>query len=148
MFRIVYIVNEVFTVFNLLFIIHNIYKYVFGLKMQKPLIVTFYSLILLGTILRIILLGLYIANPLDHPFSNETIFYLEKGSLFVFVCLELILIQTMHKLKLCLRQLMEEITEDSVKNSEKAGFGFAIIVGGIFLGFESFVFMHHRQIQM
>ena len=43
---------------------------------------------------------------------------------------------------------MEEITEDFVKNSEKAGFGFAIVVGGMFLGFESFVFLHHRQTQI
>ena len=137
--RIVYIINEVLTVFNLLFIIHNIYKYVFGLKMQKPLIVTFYVLILLGTVLRIIILGLYIVNPEDNFLNNEPVFYAERIALFVFICIELILIQTMHKLRLCLRQLMDEIAEDAVENSEKAGLVFAIVFGSIFFGLEVFV---------
>ena len=52
--RTVYIAYVTFHVFNLFFILHNISRYVIGLKMNRPLIVTFYVLILVGTLLRII----------------------------------------------------------------------------------------------
>ena len=36
------------------FILHNVYKYVHGLKMTQPLITAFYAMILFGQICRII----------------------------------------------------------------------------------------------
>ena len=38
---------------NFVFIIHNLYKYIYGLKIYRPLIVIFYMLITLSTICRI-----------------------------------------------------------------------------------------------
>ena len=35
---------------NFVFIIHNLYKYIYGLKIYRPLIVIFYMLINLSTI--------------------------------------------------------------------------------------------------
>ena len=38
---------------NFVFIIHNLYKYIYGLKIYRTLIVVFYFLITLSTICRI-----------------------------------------------------------------------------------------------
>ena len=40
---------------------------------------------------------------------------------------------------------MDEIAEDAVENSEKAGLVFAIVFGSIFFGLEVFVLLQHQQ---
>ena len=40
--------------FNLAFIAHNLYRYIFRLKIYRPLILMFYGFVLLATLLRIV----------------------------------------------------------------------------------------------
>ena len=61
--RIVFAIFVALFLFNILFILHNIYKYVIGLKMKETLVVLFYALLLAGTLARAIEYCLKIANP-------------------------------------------------------------------------------------
>ena len=69
--RSVYIFYEVLSVLNLLFIFNNIYRYIIGLKMTKTLIITFYALISLGTISRIINYGSWMADTSSNLVKNS-----------------------------------------------------------------------------
>ena len=57
-----FIVQLVFHSLNLLFILHNIYRYIIGLRMKQTLIWMFYILILVCTVLRIVQVGLLMVN--------------------------------------------------------------------------------------
>ena len=61
--RITNIIFELCHVFLALFIVHNIHKYVIGLKMKQPLIWVFYILQLAYTIINIIDTAYSIRNP-------------------------------------------------------------------------------------
>ena len=107
--RIACIITVVFHVLNLLFIVHNIFRYVIGLKMKRLLIWTFYILVLIGTLLRIIEFSLYIPKPdRDDNFTYTFDDYAAVATMFV----ELTLILTIHRLYLALKLLLGEITEN------------------------------------
>ena len=83
---------------NLAFILHNLLRYIVGLKIWRPLIVIFYALIFMTTVLRII-------EALVRIFQTETAFFGSKKefyrldqeiALFTVVCIGLILIFTMY----------------------------------------------------
>ena len=103
--------------------------------MQKPLILTFYILVLLVSVLRCISLAIYIANPADDYRKNLTLWYTTLLQAFVAECIELTLILTMHKLKLCLWLLMEEISDEVAKTSERSSVIFAVIYASFFFLF-------------
>ena len=60
---------------NLGFILHNIIKYIFGLRILRPLIVAFYALISTMTLLRIVETGVRIYATQTAFFGHKQIFY-------------------------------------------------------------------------
>ena len=98
------IVMTVLFIVNLAFILHNLFRYIIGLKIWRPLIVIFYAFILITTVLRII-------EALVRIFQTETAFFGVKKkfyrldqeiAMFTVVCIGLILIFTMYQLTLSL----------------------------------------------
>ena len=85
---------------NLLFIVHNIYKYIYGLRMKQTLILTFYSLLLLSTVTRIAEFCSRGFHP-EHGFypqEDTFITYINAFALTFMICVELTLILTMLRL--------------------------------------------------
>ena len=83
---------------NLVFILHNMYRYVYGLKIYGSLIVIFYVLILVSTTCRIVETIVRMVQP-DHAFfggSNIVGHSAEETALVTIICLGFILIITMH----------------------------------------------------
>ena len=122
---------------NLLFILHNIWKYVYGLKMKRPLIVIFYSLMFLTTVSRIIEFILRIANPEQSTQYTQIAIY----NVFNFASLAasytiLTLVLTMHWLSLTLKLLLGEISLRSMRRSERTGIGFTVAYGCACLAFQ------------
>ena len=95
--RSVYVICEIFFVFNLLFILHNIYKYIIGLRIKKTMILLLYILLLFGTFVRTIEFGMKIVDPW-HSFlpMSKPIFYTGTTALTLMICVEITLILTMH----------------------------------------------------
>ena len=95
--RAAYIICELCFIFNLFFILHNIYKYIIGLKIKKTLILLFYILSLFGTFLRAIEFGVKIADPW-HSFlpMSKLIFFTGSTALTFTISVEITLILTMH----------------------------------------------------
>ena len=92
------------------FILHNICRFIIGLKMNKPLIVVFYFLILLVTVFRIAEFSLRLENlGNDLIETSLAIFYANTFALFIAFCVELTLILTMHWLTLSLKLICGEI---------------------------------------
>ena len=63
--RVLDIIFALLQIFNMLFIFHNIYKYVVGLKMKRLMIWLFYIMLLVTTILDIILFVYQLVHPLE-----------------------------------------------------------------------------------
>ena len=98
-------------VINLIFIIHNLVRFIFGLRMKQNLILAFYSTILIGQIFRITEFSLRAVFP-DRCFLPNLDFRILAAELLgstASVAVELILIQTMLKLSLALRLLTGKI---------------------------------------
>ena len=91
--RAVFIIYEVLFILNLAFIMHNVYKFVIGLQMKRPLIITFYILIFLGTVFRIVEYGFRIYQA--DQFETLVIDYANTFALYVSICVELTLLLTM-----------------------------------------------------
>ena len=105
--RLVYIFYEVLSIFNLLFILNNIFRYVIGLKMTKTLIVIFYVLIFVGTLLRIIEYGFWISDTSGNLVKKSNqVYYADNFSLIAQVFVELTLMMTMHRLYLAIRIIL------------------------------------------
>ena len=87
-------------IFNVIFIVHNIYKYIIGFRMKQKLIVAFYVLILMSTLARIAEFCARTFHPTHGFFPNEDIFilYINVFALTLLICVELTLILTMHRL--------------------------------------------------
>ena len=124
-------------ILNLIFIAHNIYKYVFGLRMKQTLIVTFYILIFVGTLCRIAEFCARAFHP-EHGFypkEDTFILYINSFALTLMICVELTLILTMHRLQLGLKLITGKITHQEVKRKEcvawliTAAFLFIYLVG-------------------
>ena len=92
-FNLIYIVLHFL---NLLFILHNMFRYILGLKMQRPLILTFYTILLIATTLRIIefILRLVYPEQRDYTVINP-VFLFNQMALFASMSVELTLILTM-----------------------------------------------------
>ena len=73
--RIINIVITVLFLFILGFILHNLYRYIYGLKIYRPLIVIFYTLIFIDVILRIIEASVRIFETRTAFFSRKQAFY-------------------------------------------------------------------------
>ena len=112
------ILYEVISVFNILFIVHNIYRYVIGLRMDKPLIWIFYILLLLLTIMNTIEFYYQIEYPtVDNKFagySDDRVGFLaiQMGEGIIVT-----LILTMHKLELALKLILGQINLNSMKKA-------------------------------
>lgn len=137
--RLVYIFYEVLSIFNLLFILNNIFRYVIGLKMTKTLIVIFYVLIFVGTLLRIIEYGFWISDTSGNLVKKSNqVYYADNFSLIAQVFVELTLMMTMHRLYLAIKIILGQISLNSMKRAEKIGLVFIIVLSLMFLFFEVF----------
>ena len=96
---------------NLVFILHNMYRYIYGLKIYGSLIVIFYVLILVSTICRIVETIVRILQPGKAFFSSTNVVghSAEETALASVVCLGFILIITMHQLTMSLQAIRYEI---------------------------------------
>ena len=73
--RIINIVIFLLFLFILGFILHNLYRYIYGLKIYRPLIVIFYGLIFIDTILRMIEASVRIYETRTAFFMRKQAFY-------------------------------------------------------------------------
>ena len=109
--RVANIIFEICYVLIVLFIVHNIIKYVIGLKMRQPLIWAFYILLLTFTVSNMI----DAANSIKYPAETLQIFGLwsefELGLFgnFTCLCMVITLILTVNKLQLALKLLIGQI---------------------------------------
>ena len=124
---------EVLHVFNLMFILHNIYRYVIGLKMNRPLILAFYLLLLISTILRVIEFGFWIARTFTDKLYETPIFYAGSSALAASMGVELVLILTMHRLSLSLQLLVGKINQRELQKGEYCGLVVIIAFSSIIL---------------
>ena len=108
---------------NLLFTIHNIVRYVYGLGMRQNLIVLFYIMILLSTVSRIVEFTFRSIDP-DNSFPpniDVRILFAEVFAVTFSVCVEIVLTLTMLKLCLALKLINGSIDLDQIKNWECLG---------------------------
>ena len=139
-----YILIVAMHLFNLVFIVHNIYKYVIGLNMNRYLIVTFYILTLLSTLTIITEFSFQTASISNlAPFKSATIFYTNALGLLLGICIELVLILTIHRLTLALRLIMEHINLAELRKAERVGFIVTIVLAVIYLTFFIQYFVTH-----
>ena len=105
---------------NLLFIVHNIVRYVFGLRMKQTLIVVFYAILLVNQCLRILefTLRALFADRGFLPNIDRKIFYANCFSAISSVLLELVLIMTMFKLYLALRLIQGSLDHNQARKRE------------------------------
>ena len=112
--RIIGIINTLLHSVNLIFILHNIYKYVIGLRMKHQLIWMFYTLVLLGTIFRISEFTFSTIYPEDKTRIEADILNIfVTAGLSISIYVELTLILTIHRLTLALKFLLGETSERS-----------------------------------
>ena len=128
-FNLIYIVLHFL---NLLFILHNMFRYILGLKMQRPLILTFYTILLIATTLRIIefILRLIYTEQSDYA---DPVFLFNQMALFASMSVELTLILTMQRLALGLRLILGEINICVIKRQQRHGIWLTILFAGTFL---------------
>ena len=135
--RITYPVYEAMFVFNIFFILHNIFRYIIGLKMKETLIVLFYVILLLGTVLRAIEYCFKIMDPVHSfvPVSRE-IYISSSISFTVMILVEIILILTMYRLMLSLKLVEGKIDKDHMRRAECIAIGFTLLIYAAFLTLE------------
>ena len=133
--RISFAVYTALHIFNLLFILHNIYKYVIGLKMKQPLIWMFYLFLLLETVLKIIEFSLSIVYPDPNYQSRQAavIFWINISGLVTAFFIEMILVLTMHTLALSLKLILQEINLQNMKRHKRNALIFMIIYAFIYI---------------
>ena len=99
-----------------MFVLHNVYKYLYGLKMRKPLISAFYAVLLLGQICRIVEFSGFIkyrdSMTLSRP--EGIVLYAWNLSFLASLNIMLILILTMHRLYLALNLVNGGIAHDKM----------------------------------
>ena len=85
-------------IMNFVFILHNLYKYIYKLKIYRTLIVLFYILITLSTFCRIFQYINRAVDPENSYFGGQSIIEQISGeiALFFMVCIGLTLIATMY----------------------------------------------------
>ena len=108
-------------VLNLVHIVYNIYKYVYGLKMNKTLIIVFYTLISVATLTKITEFSTRAFDPEHGFFPNDNhpiIFYTNRLGLTFTICIELTLILTIHKLLLGLKLMTGKLNRLEVKKQD------------------------------
>ena len=125
---------------NLIFTLHNIFRYILGLKMKKKLILLFYSFLVIHNVLRIIEFCFRTAQPNNNfePDESLSIFYLSSLALTTQIGIELILILTMHRLFLALRLINGKINKNQAKSRECIGLILTIIYACIYAAFQSY----------
>ena len=134
--RSINIVFEILHVFIVLFIIHNIFKYVIGLKMKRPLIWIFYILLFIAGILRIVEFSVLIVHPEQSShYSMQFLYQISQYGTILSVFVALVLILTMHKLELAIKILQGLESLDGTKRQESIGIGIAILYGCFSLAF-------------
>ena len=108
---------------NLLFTVHNIVRYVYGLGMRQNLIVLFYIMILLSTVFRIVEFTFRAIEPENSfpPNVDVRILFAEDFAVTFSVCVELVLTLTMLKLCLALKLISGSIGLRQIKNWECLG---------------------------
>ena len=89
---------------NLAFIIHNLYRYVYGLKIYRSLVVVFYVLIFISTSFRIVEAVYRAIDPQRAFFGTKQYIYSlsQEIALVAIVCIGLLLVVTMYQLILSL----------------------------------------------
>ena len=114
----------------------SLFRYIFGLKMKETLIVSFYVLIALGTSLRAVETYMKITDP-EHSYLSlsRPQFYLGTAALTAMICVEIVLMLTMHKLTLSLKMLNGQISYKQMLWSERALVGLSIVYLMVFLAF-------------
>ena len=139
-----YILIVALHIFNLLFIVHNIYRYVIGLNMKRYLIVTFYALTLISTLTRIAEFSFQTAS-ISKFVSNKsaTIFYTNALALLLGICIELVLILTIQRLTLALRFIIEDIHLARLRQAERSGLVITITLAVVYLTFFIQYFVTH-----
>ena len=106
---------------NLVFIVHNIYRYVYSLKMNQTLIVTFYALILMVTLARVVEFVTRAFDPKHGFFPNESslIVSLEFIRSFLTIGIELTLVLTIHKLLHGLKLVSGYMNNSLIKRKDR-----------------------------
>ena len=102
--------------------------------MNRPLILVFYILLLITTILRATEFAFRIATTDPETtayYVNLTAFYLNEFGLFFVICVEITLILTMHRLLLSLKLLLGETSVEKMKNQECIGLVLALMYASI-----------------
>ena len=104
--------------------------------MKETLIVSFYVLIALGTSLRAVETYMKITDP-EHSYLSlsRPQFYLGTAALTAMICVEIVLMLTMHKLTLSLKMLNGQISYKQMLWSERALVGLSIVYLMVFLAF-------------
>ena len=98
--------------------------------MKQPLIVAFYICLLITTALRVVEFAFCIAKPSSIPEAKVTaVFYAMSLALYCAVCVELILVLTIHRLYLAIKLILGETTPIQMKREERIGLGLASIFG-------------------
>ena len=102
---------------NLAFIVHNICRYIVGLKIHRTLIVLFYALILVSTVCRIVETAGRAIDPEHAFFKGEKKYEKLSGeiALFAIICIGLTLIVTINQLTLSLQVIQLEIGYGQLK---------------------------------
>ena len=103
--------------FNMICIVHNICRYIIGLKIYRFLIVVFYVLILTTTLLRIFESSVRTIDP-SHSFSGsklQSVNICQELALFGVICIGFILIVTMYQLSLSLRLALLQVNASQVR---------------------------------
>ena len=105
---------------NLLFIVHNIVRYVYGLGMRQNLVVMFYIMISLTTVSRIVEFTFRAIDPENSfpPNVDVRIIFAEDFAATFSVCVEIVLTLTMLKLCLALKLINGSIDLEQVKKWE------------------------------
>ena len=83
---------------NLVFIIHNIFRYVYGLKIYRSLVMIFYVLIVISTFFRIVEAITRANNPQKAFFGQKDnlLLFSQEAALVTIVCIGLLLVVTMY----------------------------------------------------
>ena len=105
--------------------------------MKETLIVSFYVLIALGTSLRAVETYMKVTDP-ERSFVlslSPLQFYLGTAALTAMICVEIVLMLTMHKLTLSLKMLNGQISYKQMLWSERALVGLSIVYLMVFLAF-------------
>ena len=94
---------------NLIFILHNICRYIIRLKICQTLIISFYVMVILATSFRIVEISAKIRDPSSGFFPMERyIEILMTCALFFMIGTGLTLIVTMHQLSLTLKTISSQ----------------------------------------